>query len=447
MRDIILLGLFCVVMLMALRSPFYAVVGYYWISIMSLHKLTWGFAYNLPWAEIAALVTFLSVIVHFKQLQIPKARETLLFILLWGIVTLSTAGSLYPQIAWLEWQSVSKIFLMAFITMMVITTRKQLIHFSIMIILFVGFFAVKGAIFAILTAGQYRVWGPPGSFLQDNNYIGLAFVMIIPLCFFIRKIAEKKWISYALLVTGSAAIIATALTYSRGALLGLVAIGFMYFLRSKNKVIIALVGIAVISVGLSLLPGKWYDRMNTIKDYEEDTSANQRINSWIFSYNIAKAYLLGGGFGCFTQEQYLLYSPDPELGMHYRSDGTIEGLTSHSIYFEVMAQQGFLGLIIYLAILVSVFFSFRKLDRVSRKTPDAEWIAHLSRGLFVSLIGFMVCGAFISRAYFELLWVLFAIIVSFKTIVLKGDWQIENMLEQNLTYNNAEYLRLNLNTQ
>jgi hypothetical protein len=27
----------------------------------------------------------------------------------------------------------------------------------------------KGGVFTLMTAGSYRVWGPPGSFIEDNN--------------------------------------------------------------------------------------------------------------------------------------------------------------------------------------------------------------------------------------------------------------------------------------
>jgi hypothetical protein len=112
--------------------------------------------------------------------------------------------------------------------------------------------------------------------------------------------------------------------------------------------------------------------------------------------------------------------------MNVRADGSLEAHTAHSIYFEVMAQQGFLGLIIYVSCLFSVLLSLRRCDHISRSYSNGEWISNFSRGFFVSIVGFMVCGAFISKAFFELIWTIFAASVSFIHIVESGDWLEEN---------------------
>ena len=188
------------------------------------------------------------------------------------------------------------------ITMMVIQNKTQFITFIMAITAFVGFISIKGAVFGIATAGHYRVWGPPESNLADNNFVGLAMVLIIPLCFSQAKMQIKKIVSLGFMGIGFASIITCVLTYSRGALLGLFVVGFYYFYQTKNKIRSAIIIVIVIIAGLNYLPLTWFDRMHTIKTYEQDNSANQRLGSWLFSYNIAKGNILGGGFGCFTPE-------------------------------------------------------------------------------------------------------------------------------------------------
>jgi probable O-glycosylation ligase (exosortase A-associated) len=188
--------------------------------------------------------------------------------------------------------------------------------------------------------------------------------------------------------------------------------------KSQRK-LIAIIGLsAILGIGINFLPSHWFERMGSIKSYDEDTSALMRINSWTMAYNLAKAHPFGGGFDCFTLEQYDTHSPDPELGRQISGGAT----TAHSIYFEILATQGFGGLAIYLTCLISVLLSMRKLERNFMYVPGAEWIPTYSRAFAVSIIAFMTSGAFLSRAFFDLLWAIYAGVVCFKAIVYSGNW-------------------------
>ena len=223
--------------------------------------------------------------------------------------------------------------------------------------------------------------------------------------------------SYGLLGVGLASITAAILTYSRGALVGLATIGFFYFLTARHKLAVALSGLMLVSIGFGVLPSRWFDRMHSITSFQEDGSANQRIDSWILSYRLARAYVLGGGFECFTPEQYWKFAPRPEINVN----GS-EAHTAHSIYFEVMAEHGFIGFLIYLLCLLSLLLSLRQLDRLGHFLPGAEWIIIYSRAFAISLLGFMACGAFLSRAFFDLFWSIYAAAVCFHCIVFSGNW-------------------------
>lgn len=422
MRDAIIVLIYAIALIYALRRPFVGVMVYFWISFMNPHRYTWGFAYSLPLAMGAAAVTFLSIAINHRELKFPRALETGLFFLLWIYTAITSALAFYPDWAWQYWETVTKIFLMTFIAMTLITTRERLRYFILLIIGSIGFIGIKGAIFGLATGGQYLVWGPPESFIADNNSVGLAMVMITPLCLLMRDLFDKKWQKLALLGFGIGVIISAVLTYSRGALVGLMVVGFFYFLNSKHKIAILITMIVVMVTAVNVLPAAWFERMNTIKTYEEDRSANMRLNSWKMSINIAKANFFGGGFDCFSLDQYEKYAPDPDLGRAKTDDGQFVGSTAHSVYFEVLATQGFLGLAIYLSCLLFALVSLRRLVVLSTKAPEFAWISGYGRALFVSIIAFMASGTFLSRAFFDLFWALFAAAVCLKVIVYSGNW-------------------------
>ncbi|NIA30704.1 MAG: putative O-glycosylation ligase, exosortase A system-associated [Actinobacteria bacterium] len=423
MRDIIIVSIYAAALGWAIykKSPFIALMVYFWISFMNPHRYTWGFAYNLPLAMGAAAVTFLILAIAYKQIKFPRTRETYFFLAIWAFTLLTTIFSMYPEEAWPRWIILAKSFLMILVAMLIINNKDRIITFLLGVVFFIGLVGVKGAIFGVLTGGEYRVWGPPESFIEDNNSVGLCMVMLIPLCLFLKDVVPKKWQSTTLFGIAGALSVSAVLTYSRGALLGLVAVSIYYWTFSRHKIRVAAVGIIVLIIALQVLPQKWFNRMDTIEDYEEDRSANMRLNSWTMSYYIARKNILGGGFACFTLENYDRFSPNPGLGRAHQ-DGQIVGSTAHSIYFQVLATQGFGGLLLYLTALFSMLFSLRRVDRIGKMVESGQWVSSVSRGLIGSIIGFMASGAFLSLAFFDLFWALYGAGICLKSFVFSGEW-------------------------
>ncbi len=81
MRDIAILIVYVALLVWAIkeRSPFIALMVYYWISFMNPHRFSWGFVYSLPLAMGAAAVTFLTIILSHDDIKISRTRETFLF--------------------------------------------------------------------------------------------------------------------------------------------------------------------------------------------------------------------------------------------------------------------------------------------------------------------------------------------------------------------------------
>jgi len=165
--------------------------------------------------------------------------------------------------------------------------------------------------------------------------------------------------------------------------------------------------LALIPVLFAFMPDAWFERMGTIQSFEEDESALGRINAWYFAFNLAVARpFLGGGFGTFDPILFLQYAPDPN-DFH----------DAHSIYFEVLGEQGFVGLALFLLLGVLTYRSASWIIRKTKKRPDLDWANHLAAMIQVSLIGYAICGAFLGLAYFDFLYVLIAIIILTRKIV------------------------------
>jgi probable O-glycosylation ligase (exosortase A-associated) len=280
-----------------------------------------------------------------------------------------------------------------------------------MIVISIGFYGVKGGVFTVLTGGGHHVLGPEESFIGDNNHLGLALVMVIPLMRYLQQVSERRWLRMALLASMILTAIAVLGTQSRGAFLGLAAMLLFLAIRGRHKLMLGALAIVMIPIALLIMPPAWFERMESIRDYRQDTSAMGRINSWSFAFNLASDRpLLGGGFDCFTPRWFNIYAPDP-TDFH----------DAHSIYFEVLGEHGFIGLFVFLSLGFLVWRTCSGTISRAEFIPDGEWMSDLARMLQIGLFGYAVSGAFVGLAYFDLYYNFVAIAVATKLMLHAAD--------------------------
>jgi probable O-glycosylation ligase (exosortase A-associated) len=293
----------------------------------------------------------------------------------------------------------------------------------------IAFFGVKGGIFTLRTAGSHMVVGPPSTFMDGNTEIGMALNMILPLLVYLRREVVRVWARNSLSAMIGLTIVAIVGTYSRGAFLGLVVVLTILCVKSRAKFVAAVLLAIAIPVAAATLPGRWLNRMQTIETYEDDKSAMGRIEAWKVAILMGKDRpLLGFGFRPFGTEMFERY-------------GYSGGRDAHSIFFQVLAEHGITGLILYAGIIISSLFSLRRLSRVSRMKPELNWIYNYVQMLQASLAGYLVCGAFLSMSYFGLFYHLLAIIIILKKIVQVYEYQAVTIRNDVLTNGDLERLQ------
>jgi probable O-glycosylation ligase (exosortase A-associated) len=391
-----------------LARPHIGILVWSWIGYMNPHRLTWGFAYSFPFAQVIAIVTIIAVIFSKDRKSVPLTPITVVLLIFTGWMGVTTLGAIIPDEAFLSYQRVLKIQLMTFLTMVIVTNRKRIDGLIWVIVLSIGFYGVKGGIFTLLTGGAFRVWGPPDGFIAGNNEIGFALLMILPLMFYLRATTPKRWIRLGLL--GGIALCAFAIigTQSRGAFVAGIVFVIYYWWKSQKKIVTALVAIAFVATLYTFMPASWHERMDTIITYEQDESAMGRINAWWVAFNIASDKLLAGGFEHWSSQTFAAYAPVPE----YVVD-------AHSIYFEVLGEHGFIGLALFLLLGALALRLGTTVARKAAGVESLEWAFNLSRMIRLSLVAYASGGAFLGLAYFDLYYHLIAVIVVLNIIVDK----------------------------
>ncbi len=432
MRDLIITLIFLYFIVQVPKKPYIGVLLMAWFGYMSPHRLGWGFAYDMPFYQIVALVTLFSTLLHWTSGKLkptplgPIGLVLIVFILWLGITTIAAE---YPSLAWPSYIKLLKIQLGILLTLVLIDSKDKLLKLVAVIALSLGFYGIKGGIFSILTGGNYRVWGPSGSFIQGNNELALALLMTLPLFYYLYTRATRTWIKGA--IAGAALLILSSVvfSYSRGALLAMTATLMFLWLHSNKKLPLILLLTGVLIVSIPFIPQAWYERMNTIQTYQQDASALGRINAWHMAFNVAKDRITGGGYEQWSYPMFAAYAPNPVAR------------DAHSIYFEVLGEHGFPGLALFL-LLYSL--AWRKISTIASQAKghaELEWAMTLVYMAKVCLVAYATGGAFLGLAFFDLPYHIIAI------ILITGHLVSQQLLEQKPLDNRLHRQKRNGNKQ
>ena len=391
MRDFFVAAVIFGLLPFVLKRPWLGVLLWNWLCYMNTHRLGWGFAYNFPFAMIVAIVTVVSFLMSKERKEMIWTRETVVLSMFVGWMLFTTLFALYPEDAWIQWDKVWKIQLMIFLIVLVIKDRQKL-HWMIWVMaLSLGFYGIKGGIFTILNGGAFRVQGPPGTFFGGNNEVALALVMTIPLIRYLHLQETRKWLKNGLAGAMVLTAVAAIGSQSRGALVAMAAMGLFLWFKSRHKLLTGIYILIAAGIVAAVMPQEWYDRMDTIQNYQEDNSALGRINAWHTAFNVAQSRVTGGGFEMFAPATFREYAPEP-FDVH----------DAHSIYFEVLGEHGFVGLALFLTLGVLAWIRGQQVINRCKNDIEHKWAADLVAMVQVSLVGYATGGAFLGLAYFDL---------------------------------------------
>jgi probable O-glycosylation ligase (exosortase A-associated) len=415
-RDVFLIVVYSVAVPLSLVQPFDGVLFWTWIGYFNPQEFTWGIANRIPIALLVAIATLLGLVIARRKQLPPLTLETGLLLCLWFWFSITTLDVFFTPSLMHHWSDsvdslwrISKILLMVFVALALVTDSKRLRWWYLVTAGSFALFALKGTIFGLLTGGQDKVYGPKNSMIYDNNDFGLAMNMALPMFAALARTEPSRVLRCCFWAAVPMGIMSIILTYSRGALLGLGTVLFVMVMKSRRRLLgIAAAVVAAIAVFLAA-PTQWIDRMQTLKDVSADQSALARFHSWTFAYRLFLDHpLLGGGFQTFTAPLY---------GHYNMLADRVQG--PHSIYFQMLAEHGLPGLILFLGLIGSCLLSCRRLRFTFARRLDSPQLSAYADMVQLGLITFLISGAFLGRAYFDLFYQLVATVIVLKMLSRK----------------------------
>ena len=412
LRDIVVTLIILGALPYIIRAPWFGIIAWNWVGIMNPHRLGWGFAGSLPFAQVIGICTLVGLVFSKEKKSFPftPLTVTLILFILWMCFTTLTALNGPDAVDGMV--KMLKIQLVILLGLVLMQSRERIHWLVWTLVVSVGFYGVKGGIFTLIGGGSNMVLGPPGTFISGNTEIGLALLMMLPLMRYLQLNTEKKlvrWgLSIAMLLTG----IAVLGTHSRGALLGAGVMVIAFWWKSRSKILLAGVMILAVPAFLAFMPQEWWAKMDTIQNYEQDASAMGRINAWHFAFNVATDRPFGGGFEAFTPRWFERYAPVPD-DFH----------DAHSIYFEILGEHGFVGLALFLLLMWLTWRTGSFIVTLTKAKPQFTWARDLALMAQVSLLAYWVAGAFLGLAYFDGYYLIISLLVLTRLVIereLKG---------------------------
>ena len=396
MRDIALLVMLLALGWASLRRPWVGLLALVFVGVMHPQGYVSGFMQGFPAYFALLVVVALSA---GWQLFRGRAWPPLFWdwrlaglALLWGQFALTTALGINPWVGWPRLMEVSKILPLILLVLLLIDTRMKLNWLLMTAGLSLAAVIVKGGYWAFITGFHDRVYGPPGSQYAGNNEFAVATAMAIPLLALWYREADSKalrWIAAILIALGFASALSS---WSRGGLLSVSVVALLLVWHSRRKwlaipLLLMVVGLAV--VGLS---DEWVARMQTMATPELEASAATRLELWRLGWDYALQHpWFGGGFG----------------GWIYLTLPVGASRAWHSAYIEIVAEHGFPGLVLWGSLVFGSVASLSVLIARNRRW-QLPGLTDQAAMLRASLAAYLVGAAFLSIAYWELLYLLLA---------------------------------------
>jgi probable O-glycosylation ligase (exosortase A-associated) len=401
---IILVGVFY-----AAQGPFYALLFYLWNAYFRPEQWVYGdTVFSLKLSLVIGVYLVATAVLAARGFRL-SSRVALLFAFFLQ-TALSTFFAEHFDWSWPLWIEFAKVVLVSYLIVVLVHDRSRFRLTLLVIAYSLGFECAKqGWAQTILNPGGQNNNIIP--FLGDNNGVALGTMMLVPILGALARTAKRRsevFIHWFFLI---GVFLRGITTYSRGGFVCAAVLGLLTLSRSAHK-IRSVIGIAVLASIVSIsMPQRFWDRMDTITaPVEEQDDSNQgRFHFWDVAQLMAKAKpVTGVGFNGF-RASYDAY--DTSAGK-YGEDRSV-----HSIWFGTLAELGYPGLVLFVAILLLGLWSCRQIVVAAKREPSGSDMTQYAQALSNSLIVFAVGGTFLPGQYSEMTWHFFGLTFALHAIM------------------------------
>jgi len=255
-----------------------------------------------------------------------------------------------------------------------------------------------------------RAQGP----VNEPNRFAQIMIVLLPLGAYLHRTSRSPLQRLSVASLSVLILIGIALTLSRGAIVALVfmAVALVRLKWFRGTWVLLGTGLAILLV--PLITPFYLDRVNSLANvvylFDHDEEAQQtdgamrgRATEMLAAFNVFRDHpILGVGPGQFAPFYVLPYSQNPDI--QFRE---LRGARrAHTLYLELAAENGLVGLLVFMTIVVLVI---RKLWIARRRWRfDRPDLSDLATACCLSLVAYLWTAIFLHLSYQRYYWFLLA---------------------------------------
>ncbi len=422
MRDLFFIVFLAAMFGLGLKRPFILVLVYSYIDIVSPQRLSYYLLNSIPISLIAFAAALGAWLVFDNKADCRLSRRQGVMALLLVYCWWTTMHADFPVQAATKWDWVWKALLFAMFLPLTLRTKLRIEALALTMVLCAGTIIVTAGIKTALGGGGYgslNMMVENNSGLYEGSIISTVAIAIIPLILYLAKhgtIFPPDWrvttFAYAFCF---ACLLIPIGTEARTGLICAAVLAMMMWWQTKRRVLYAGIGAVALLCAIPFLPSSFTDRMNTISTYQGDESASTRLQVWKWTLDYVARNPVGGGFDNYLANSFT-YNTIQKSGPkdNQRVEQVVitdRGRAYHSSYFEMLGEQGFAGLFLWLLLNLGTLAQSERLRRRYKDTPNPahRWVAPFAQAMVQGHICYLIGCLFVGIAYQPFVFMLIAL--------------------------------------
>lgn len=417
MLDLFFLAFIGFVLALGLRRPFVWVLLYVYIDIIAPQRIGYSFITTMPVSLIAFAAAFGGWLLLDRKegarFSLRQGLMTALLLYCWW----TTGQADFQESALTKWDWVWKALLFAIFLPLTLTTRARIEALAFTMVISVATIVIGAGMKTTLGGGGY---GKLHFFVNDNSGIyesstlATVAIALVPLIWWFTRfgtIYRPHWAvtTFAVLLTFACLMVPIG-TEARTGLICIAALGVLLLRYARQRLAVIAGAAALGLVALPFIPQSYYDRMATITAPSGDESASTRLAVWQWTIDYAAERPFGGGFDSYKGNSFTYMMPIREeagnsVSVEYR-EVTDKARAFHSSIFELLGEQGYPGLAIWLALqglglwqMERVRAKWKRRGKAGENGEDEAWIAPMAAALQMASIIYLVGAMFQGIGY------------------------------------------------
>ncbi len=415
LRSIWLLFLYVSFLGLSTAAPFVATLGYVWVDTFTPQNVAYIVLNQMPVAMIMGVAALGGYLMFDRRSPPPLSPETMLMVAMTIWVNATMIWAVAPQSAWEKWDWAVKTLAFSAFIPFAIRSRVQIEAFAQTYVFSLAANFVPFGLKVMISGGGYgQNLGLSGNAantgLGEGGLLSTACLMAVPLALHLSRhsqlVPRMKFLPLPYWIVAGLAVITAIGTYERSALVGIVVLVAYMWVRSRHKFAFGILAVVVAVLITYMTSSAWNARVSTIADYAQENSALTRILVWRWTLQFSATHPFGGAFQSFMVNR-IEFPPADGL------PPVIEfGRAFHSIYFEMLGEQGYPGIGMLLLLVAITLNKLRRISKEARNYADLEWVSSLSDALQSGIVVFLACGAFVGIMFQPMFWYFIAMSIS-----------------------------------